>query len=129
MKYLDKIMRNWTKEQWDAAERVENEANALLGEVYANVSGSGLVTLVIEERKRDPATTLENVLELSIILGVETFFRLRHGVHQKKEGTACIVSPDVAALAKLRHGKKRGVRVVGVPGNRHGRAGVSIKEA
>jgi hypothetical protein len=58
--------------------------------VYANVSGSGVAALVIEEQKRDPATTLDDVLQLAIILGVETLFSLRHGVkpnQQKKAGT------------------------------------------
>jgi hypothetical protein len=121
----EKIMRNWTNEQWDAAERIEKAATAMLGEdLYGDVAATGLVTLVIEEQKRDPDTTLENVLYLAIVLGVESLFQLRHESQSPKK-TAREATPRMTAKTP----RVRGVRVVGVPGNRHGQAGVSIREA
>jgi hypothetical protein len=101
MRDFDRIMRNWTNEQWDAAERVEKEAIARLGDVYANVSCSGLAALVIEEQKRHPETTLQDVLELAIILGVEKLFSLRHGAKPNQQKKA-VTRPRVTKVPRVR---------------------------
>lgn len=74
-KLLEQYERSWTAEQWADAERTNQEITALLGE---NVDNEALTCLVIEERKRDPATTVGAVLFVVTVLGVETLFELRH---------------------------------------------------
>lgn len=103
---LEEYMRNWTDEQWANAEQVEAEAVSMLGE---DGDVGALTVLVIEERKIDPNTTVKDAASLAITLGVETMLSLRHAQKRQK---GCVVSPDVAALANQRRGKKRGVRGV-----------------
>jgi len=80
-KLLEQYERSWTDTQWDDAERTAKEITALLGE---NVDNESLTCLVIEERKRDPATTIQAVLFVVTVLGVETMFELRHTAKNPK---------------------------------------------
>lgn len=89
---LEQYERSWTDEQWADAERTAKKITALLGE---NVDNEGLTCLIIEERKRDPNTTIEAVLFVVTVLGVETLFELRHTAKnpkaKKPKGTKAVV--------------------------------------
>jgi hypothetical protein len=103
MKLAD-YTRTWTDEQFEDAERVDEELEAIFGVGEDDVP-EALVVLIIEERKRDPATTVNSVLFLTTLLGAESMLTMRHAAQ-----SGCRVSPDVAAGAKRR--KKKGVRGV-----------------
>ena len=80
-KLLEPYERSWTNEQWDDAERTAKEIMAQFGE---NVDNEGLTCLVIEERKRDPNTTIGAVVFLVTVVGVETMFELRRTAENPK---------------------------------------------
>jgi hypothetical protein len=96
------ISKTWTEAQWDDAVEVERQIEAILGD-KPSFSAADFVTLVIEERKLDPNTDVLAVLDLVILLGTESLFSIRHEALRRM---GCIVSPDVAELAKARRGKK-----------------------
>lgn len=147
---LEVFMRSLSEEQLDACESDEKQ----LGEIFSAGWSEGTAVLfhraMLNARSIEPGVTVEGVFETAFRLGLsfvgdrDVMARVFKGTGDGvlvcgiaardniKDRTVCSVSPDGAALEKLRHGKKpqkRGVRVVGVPGNRHGRAGVSIREA
>jgi hypothetical protein len=79
-KLLEQYERTWTKEQWADAERTANEIAAL----SEDVDNEGLTCLVIEERKRDPKTTIGAALFVVTALGVESMFEIRREAENPK---------------------------------------------
>lgn len=104
--FLKSHMRTWSPEQFDAAEKVEDEIITMFGD---GVCVGHLTVLVIEERKRDPETTLQSCADLAALLGAEALLSLRRKA-EKRNGYS--VSPDVAELAKRRKPQKLRVRGV-----------------
>lgn len=148
---LEVFGRSLTEEQAAICESNEKQLGEIFSTGWSEESAVCFHRAMLHARRVDPKVTVEGIFEIAFQLGLsfigdeDILARLHqareddvivYGVQRRDSKdagrTACIVSPDVAALAKLRRGtssRKRGVRVVGVPGVGRGSHGVSIREA
>jgi hypothetical protein len=104
----DQFFRSLSDADWDKAEAIEAEIEKILREGFTEEVGIKFVRTVMAVRESFPGATVEGVFDAALSAGLNYLgdALIRSG------GTACIVSPDVAAVAKSRRGKKRGVRGV-----------------
>jgi hypothetical protein len=107
---IRKFIESLSPAQWDEAEAIEAELAKLLREGQSEYVAHMFVATVMAIRKIHSDATVEGIYEVAIRLGLQA-----------------LANHDVNKPAKAGH--KRSVRVIGVPGNRHARAGVSIREA
>jgi hypothetical protein len=145
---IDVFGESLTKEQSDACERDEVELGRIFSEGWSEENAVRFHRAMLHARRVEPEVTVDALFEFALRIGLSFLgdedvlarlvqdreddvivFGVQRRARKDAGRTACILSPDTADLAKLRRGKKRGVRVVGVPGNKHGSAGVSIGEA
>jgi hypothetical protein len=143
---MEVFLKSLTAEQADACNRDEKQLAAIFSAGWSEATAVCFHRAMLHARRIYPNATVEGLFESAFQLGLSFIGdeEVLARVMQDREGdvivsgvqrrdrkdagrTACIVSPDVVALAKLR--RKGAVRVIGVPGNRHARAGVSIREA
>jgi hypothetical protein len=147
---LEVFMRSLTEEQMDACESDEKKLGEIFEAGWSENTAVRFHRAMLSTRRIDPEVTVDGVLEVALWVGLSflgnegVFARLKqnreddvvvYGV-ARRDGkdlgrTSGTVLMDGDMPARLRRGKnsrKNGVRVVGVPGNKHGRAGVSIRE-
>ncbi|MDR5729804.1 MAG: hypothetical protein RB191_20515 [Terriglobia bacterium] len=128
---VEVFLKSLTEEQADVCESDEKQLAEIFKAGWSEETAVQFHRAMLHARRINPATTVEGVFEVAFYLGLsfigneDVLARLNqareddvimYGVQRRDSKdagrTACIVSPDVAALAKLRRGKKRGVRGV-----------------
>jgi len=126
---MDVFFESLTEEQAETCERDEKQLTEIFNAGWSEATAVQFHRAMLHARRVNPATTVEGVFESAFRLGLEfmgdkaILARLNqarednvivYGVQRRDSKgagrTACIVSPDVAAL-NLRRGK-RGVRGV-----------------
>ena len=128
---MEAFLKSLTEDQADTCESDEKQLAKIFDEGWSDANAVHFHRAMLHARRVNPDVTVEGVFEAALHLGL-TFIgdesvlaRINHareddvivyGV-QRKDGkdtgrTACIVSPDVAEIAKLRKPQKRGVRGV-----------------
>ncbi len=125
---MKEFLESLTEEQADTCESDEKQLAEIFGSGWSEATAVQFHRAMLHARRVEPGATVEGVFEvafrigLSVIGNEDVFARLNqereddvivYGVQRRDSkgagGLACIVTPDVAALAKLRRRKKRGV--------------------
>ena len=128
---MEVFLKSLTEEQADTCGSDEKQLSEIFSAGWSEATAVHFHRTMLHARRVSPGVTVECVFEAAFQLGLSfigdesVLARVNqareddvivYGVQRrdcKDAGrTACIVSPDVAALAKLRQGKKRGVRGV-----------------
>jgi hypothetical protein len=126
---MEVFLKSLTEEQADVCESDEKQLAVIFSEGWSEANAVRFHRAMLHARRVNPGVTVEGVFEATLYLGLSFMGdeAVLARVHQAREDdvivygvqrrdrkdagrTACIVSPDVAALAKLR--RKRGVRGV-----------------
>jgi hypothetical protein len=126
---MEVFLKSLTEEQADTCESDEKQLAEIFKAGWSEATAVQFHRTMLHARRVNPGVTVEGVFEAAFQLGLSFIGdeAVLARVHQAREDdvivygvqrrdrkdagrTACIVSPDVAALAKLR--RKRGVRGV-----------------
>jgi hypothetical protein len=127
---MEVFLKSLTEEQADTCESDEKQLAEIFKAGWSEETAVQFHRTMLHARRVNPGVTVEGVFEAAFQLGLSfigdeaVLARVNqareddvivYGVQRRDRKdagrTACIVSPDVAALAKLRR-KKRGVRGV-----------------
>ena len=121
---IEVFLKSLTEEQADACESDETQLAQIFSEGWSEANAVRFHRAMLHVRRVDPNATVEGLFEVALHLGL-TFMgdervlaRIKQGREddvimygvQRRDGkdtgrTACIVSPDVAAMSKLRRKK------------------------
>jgi hypothetical protein len=128
---MEVFLKSLTEEQADTCERDEKQLAEIFSEGWSEENAVHFHRAMLHARRVEPNVTVEGVFEMAFQLGLSfigdeaVLARVNqareddvivYGVQRRDSKdagrTACILSPDVAALAKLRRGKKPQKRAV-----------------
>jgi hypothetical protein len=127
---MEVFLKSLTEEQADTCESDEKQLAAIFSAGWSEETAVQFHRAMLHARRVNPGVTVEGVFEAAFQLGLSFIGNeavlarvnqareddvIVYGVQRRDRKdagrTACIVSPDVAAMAKLRR-KKHGVRGV-----------------